>query len=116
MFSSFRRTTSNLAKSVPKTFSSFSPSTMNKSILGGSLLALPGLITVAYAITAYFGIGEMPIEEDLQKAIVDLALALGGGILIYLVPNWKSQEEEVKIEKEEAPVVRQKSRVVLIDE
>lgn len=62
-------------------------STMSKAIAGGGLIALPGLTTVLNALVAAAGIGIMPEAVELQAAIVNLVMAIGGGLLIYTVPN-----------------------------
>lgn len=75
-------------------------STAAKAVLGTTLISMPELPTIMNAIVAASGIGKMPPPEDLQRAIVQVVIALLGGLLIYQIPN--STMEEVVEKKEES--------------
>lgn len=61
---------------------------MSKALFGGGgAFVITGLPTILTAIVSAFGIGDAPLDADLQKAIVDSFLALAIGVGVYVVPN-----------------------------
>ena len=77
-------------------------STGNKAIMGGALLGYNGFNTILLALVASLGIGEMPDMLELQDALVQVIAAVGGGLLVYLVPNYADINPAANITIEKA--------------
>jgi hypothetical protein len=78
-------------------------STATKAVLATAVIGLPEFPTIVTAGISAAGVGAMPPEADLQRALVQVLMALIGGLLVYQMPNASAAEVAEKKEAARQP-------------
>ena len=77
--------------------------TATKAVLATTIIGMPALTTALLAAVAAMGIGVMPDIVEVQNALVNLLIALVGGLVVYQMPNsTKSDIVDQKLEDKKA--------------
>ena len=91
-------------------------STATKAVLATAVIGLPEFPTIVNAAIAWSGIGEMPPDADLQRALAQVLMALISGLLVYQMPNATAEEVIEKKEESNDPTPQTPKQVEAEDE
>src|SRR5688572_14197906 len=91
-------------------------STAAKAVLAAAVIGLPEFPTLVTGLVAWIGVGDMPPEPELQRAIVQVFMAFFGGMIVYQIPNSTGEEVAEKKLEDDVPVIPQaEAELELVD-